>query len=86
MEAMEEWVHADNLVIQRSYIAEVCISCAWFTYGMDVRCHTCVGCALMQAQLEYGQHLTHGCSNWKRMHQMETGGTVAAWIEPPPYG
>ena len=51
MEAMEEWGHANDRVIQRSYTAEVCISCAWFTYGVDAHCHTCVGCALMQAQL-----------------------------------
>ena len=65
MEAMEEWGHADDRMIQRSYTSEVCISCAWFTYGMDAHCHTCVGCALMQAQLEQGQHLTHRCRNWK---------------------
>ena len=35
MEAMEEWGHDDERVIQRSYTAEVCISCAWFTYGVD---------------------------------------------------
>ena len=31
MEAMEEWGHADDRVIQRSYTAEACLSCAWFT-------------------------------------------------------
>ena len=47
MEAMEEWGHADDRVIQRSYTAEACISCAWFSYGMDAHCHTFVGCALI---------------------------------------
>ena len=75
---MEEWVHADNRVIQRSYTAEVCISCAWFTYGMNARCHTCVGCALMQAQLEHGQHLSNGCRNWKPVHHAKTGLAIAA--------
>ncbi len=36
------------------------------------------GCALMQAQLEQGQHLTHCCRNWKAVHKMEISGTVAA--------
>ena len=73
MEAMEEWDRADDRVIQRSCTVEACISCAWFTYGIDAHCHTCVGCALMQAQLEKGQHLTHGCRNrsqcitWKQV-------------------
>ena len=78
MEAIEEWGHADDRVIQRQYSEKVCMSCAWFTYGIDAHCHTCVGCALMEALLEPGQHLTHGCPNWKPVHQMETGGTVAA--------
>ena len=78
MEAMEEWGHADDRVMQRSYTVEVCISCAWFTYGMDAHCHTCVGCALMEKQLEQGQHLTHCCRNWKAVHKMEICGTVAA--------
>ena len=52
MLAMEEWGHADDRVIQRSYTAEVCMSCAWFTYGIDAHCHTCVGCALIEALLE----------------------------------
>ena len=78
MPAMEEWAHVDDRVMQRSYTAEVCISCAWFTYGMDAHCHTCVGCALMEKQLEQGQHLTHCCRNWKAVHKMKIGGTVAA--------
>ena len=75
---MEEWGHADDRVIQRQYSEKVCMSCAWFTYGIDAHCHTCVGCALMEALLEQGQHLTHGCRNWKPVHQMETGPAVAA--------
>ena len=43
MEAMVEWGQADDQVMQRSYTAEVCISCTWFTYGKDTQCHTCVG-------------------------------------------
>ena len=78
MLVMEEWRHADDRVMLRSYSAEVCTSCTWFTYGIDTHCHTCVGCDLMKALLEQGQHLAHGCSNWKPVHQMETGGTVAA--------
>ncbi len=78
MEAMEEWGHADDSVIQRSCTAEACISCAWFTYGMDAHCRTCVGCALMQAQLEQGKHLTHRCRNWKPVHHVETSPAVAA--------
>ena len=49
MEVMEEWGRADDRVMQRSYIAEVCISCAWFCHEIDGHCHTCAGCALMQA-------------------------------------
>ena len=75
---MEEWGHADDCVIQRSYTAKVCISCAWSTHGMDANCRTCVGCALMQAQLEQGQHFTHGCRKWKPVHHVETGGRVTA--------
>ena len=74
-----KWRHADDRVIQRSYTAKVCISCAWFAYGMDAHCHTCVGCALMQeAQLEQVQHRTHGCRNWKPVRHVETGPAVAA--------
>ena len=51
MLAMEEWGHADDRVIQRQYSEKVCMSCAWFTYGIDAHCHTCVGCALMEALL-----------------------------------
>ena len=29
MEAMEEWGHADDRVILRSYTAEMCISTGW---------------------------------------------------------
>ena len=78
MLAMEEWGHADDRVIQRQYSEKVCMSCAWFTYGLDAHCHTCVGCALMEALLEQGQHLTHGCRNWKPVHHVETGPAVAA--------
>ena len=79
MLAMEEWGHADDRVIQRQYSEKVCMSCAWFTYGLDAHCHTCVGCALMEALLEQGQHLTHGCRNWKAVNRMGTGRkTVAA--------
>jgi len=78
MLAMEEWGHADDRVIQRQYSKKVCMSCAWFTYGIDAHCHTCVGCALMEALLEQGQHLTHGCRNWKPVHHVETGPAVTA--------
>ena len=50
MEAMEAWPHADERVMQRSYNEQACISCAWFTYGMDGHCHTVVRCALQEAQ------------------------------------
>ena len=33
---------------------------------------------LMEALLEQGQHLTHGCRNWKPVHHVETGPAVAA--------
>ena len=79
MLAMEEWDHADDRVIQRSYTAEACISRARFTYGTNTHCHTCVGCALMQPQLQQGQHLTHRCRNWKPVHHVETAPAVAAW-------
>ena len=78
MEAMEAWLHADDRVMQRSYAEQVCISCAWFTYGMDGHCHTVVGCALQEVQLQQGQHLTHCCRNWKAVHQAETGPAAAA--------
>ena len=78
VEAMEEWPYADDLVMQRSYTAEVCVACAWFCFGMDAHCRTCVGCALQQAQLQQGQHLTHGFRNWKPVHNVETGPAVAA--------
>ena len=57
--------------MQRSFTAQVCVSCAWFTYGMDGHCHTVVGCALQQAQLQQGQHLTHCCRNWKAVHKVD---------------
>ncbi|MEC7738383.1 MAG: hypothetical protein VYE46_05865 [Cyanobacteriota bacterium] len=73
MEAMEEWGHADDRVIQRQlHRRDVHL------YGMDVHCHTCVGCALIEALLEQGQHLTLGCRNWKPVHHVETGPAVAA--------
>ena len=78
MKTMEEWGRADDRVIQLSYTAEVCISSAWFCYGIDGHCSTCVGCALMKAKLEQGQHLTHGYRNWKPVHHVETGHAVAA--------
>ena len=82
MEAMEAWPHADERVMQRSYNEQVCISCAWFTYGLDGRCHTVVRCALQEAQLQQGQHLTHCCRNWKAVHHMETGPAAAAQPQP----
>ena len=78
IEAMREWGHADALVMQRSYTAEVFVFCVWLCYGMDQHCHACVGGALMQAQLSQGQHLTHRCRNWKVTHKVETGPAVAA--------
>ena len=78
MLAIEEWGHADACMMQHSYAAEVFISRAGFTYGIDAHCQTCVGCALMEALLEQGHHLTHGYSNLKPVHQIEIGGTVAA--------
>ena len=78
MEAMEAWPHADERAMQRSFTQQVCISCAWFTYGMVGHCHRVVGCALQEAQLQQGQHLTHCCRNWKAVHTMEICGTVAA--------
>ena len=38
---------------------------------MDGHCYTVVGCALQEAQLQRGQHLTHCCRNWKAVHHME---------------
>ena len=72
MGTMEEWGHADDRVIQRQYSEKVCMSCAWFTYGIDAHCHTCVGCALMEALLEQGQHLTGAAirnprTNWEQV-------------------
>ena len=82
MEAMEAWPHADERVMQRSYNEQVCISCAWFTYGMDGHCHTVVRCALQEAQLQQGQHLTHCCRNWTAFHHMEAGPAAAAQPQP----
>ena len=56
MLAMQGWGHADDRVIQRQCSEKVCMSCALFTYGIEAHCHTCVGCALMEALLEQGQH------------------------------
>ena len=78
MKTMEEWGRADDRVIQLSYTAEVCISSAWFCYGIDGHCHTCVDCALMEAQLKQGKHLTQACRNWKPEDHVETGHAVAA--------
>ena len=78
MEAMEEWGHADDRVIQRSYTAEVCISCAWFTYGMDAHCHTLLGCTLRRGLLQHGEHLTRQCEHWASVTEVDVGGTVAA--------
>ncbi len=78
MEAMEEWGHTDDRVMQRSYTAEVYLSSAWFIYEMHAHCHTCVGCALMEKQLEQGQHLTHIAV---------TGKPLTKWrsVEPSPH-
>ena len=78
MEAMEEWGHADDRVMQRSYTAEAYLSSAWFIYGMHAHCHTFVGCALMEKQLEQGQHLTHSAV---------TGEPLTKWraVEPSPH-
>lgn len=70
MEAMEERGQADDRVIQRSYTSEACISCVGLNYGIDAHFHTSVGCALMKVLLEQGQHLTHGCRNWKPVHHV----------------
>ena len=32
----------------------------------------------VRTQLQQGQHLTHGCRNWKPVHHVETGPAVAA--------
>ena len=64
-------------MIQRQFSEKVCTSCAWFTYGINAPYRTCFGCALMEALLEQGQHLTHGCRNWKPVHHVETGSAVA---------
>mgnify|MGYP004190913227 CR=1 FL=1 len=45
---------------------------------IDAHCHTCVGCALIEALLEQGQHLTHGCRQWKVACKMGS-------IEPLPH-
>ncbi|MDC3010013.1 hypothetical protein OAZ06_03560 [Synechococcus sp. AH-736-G20] len=45
---------------------------------MDGHCYTVVGCALQEAQLQRGRHLTHCCRNWKAVHHMEAGPAVAA--------
>ena len=34
----------------------------------------------MQALLEQGQHLTHGCRNWKPVHHVETGPAVVPLV------
>ena len=78
MKTMEECVRADDRVMQLSYTAEVCISSVLFCHGIDGHCHTCVDCALMEAQLEQGKHLTQACRNWKPVDYVETGHAVAS--------
>ena len=78
MESMEEWGFPGHGVMQRSFDGSVCCTCRWFTYGMDKHCRTVVGCALLEAQLAQGDHLTHRCSDWSAVTGMKQGGTVAA--------
>ena len=78
MKTMGGCGRADDRVMQLSYTAEVCISSACFCYGIDGHCQTCVDCALMEAQLEQGKHLTQACRNWKPVDHVETGHAVAA--------
>ena len=73
MEAMEEWGQADDRVIKRSYTSGVCISCAWFIYGIDAHCHTLLGCTLRQKQLQQGQHLNKKFKLWVPTLQKEMG-------------
>ena len=47
-------------------------------YAAACGCLNSLRAMLVQPQLEQGQHLTHGCRNWKPVHHVETGPAVAA--------
>ena len=61
---MEEWDFVDHRDLQNWKAGVVCMTCQYFTNGVDQHCHTVDGCNLRQKQLQQGQHLKKRCKFW----------------------
>ena len=67
----DEWAFIDDAELQGWKGACICMTCQYFTYGVDQHCHTLLGCTLRQKQLQQGQHLKKMCKLWAPTWQKE---------------
>ena len=61
---MEEWTYVEAEELESFCGNRACMTCSYFTYGVDISCRTLVACRLRQQQLVQGEHLTKQCRHW----------------------
>ena len=64
IKVMKKWNFVDESDLQNWTVGLVCLSCQYFSYGIDQHCHTMVGCNLRQKQLHQGRHLKKRRKLW----------------------
>ena len=70
---MEEWDYIDKRELQNWKGQRICITCQWFTYGVDSSCRTILGCNLRRQQLQQGEHLLKRCDTWSTLFDKPIG-------------
>ena len=64
---MEKWDYIDDRELHNWKGQRICITCQWFTYGVDSCCRTILGCNLRRQQLQQGEHLLKRCDHWSTL-------------------
>ena len=70
---MEEWAFVEERELTSWKGQKVCITCQYFTYGVDMHCRTILGCKLKRQQLQQGQHLLKQCQYWSTLVNQPIG-------------
>ena len=72
---MEEWTYVDDRELTNCCCQRICITCEFFTHGVDAHCRTLVACRIREQQLQQGEHLTKVCKLWSPTWQSTQGWT-----------
>ena len=73
---MEKWAWVDERDLVPFRAARVCMTCQYFSWGVDGHCHTLLGCTLRRGLLQHGEHLTRQCDHWASVTE---AGLASRW-------